>query len=215
MGACFSSVIGSRESRSSQPTAKIISVNGSLREYPVPVYVSQVLEAESSSSSSSSSSSPRFLCNSDSLYYDDYIPVLDLDDELQANQIYFVLPASKLRQRLTASDMAALAVKASVALQNASTKNGHRRNKARISPVLVVNQSISLQSNKLNHDDGYAPKWPKKATGINGKPGGGVAGGLSRSGSVRKLQRYTSKRAKMAVRSFRLRLSTIYEGAVL
>jgi hypothetical protein len=56
-------------------------------------------------SSSSSSSSPSFVCNSDRLYYDDYIPVLDLDDQLQANQIYFVLPASKLRQRLTASDM--------------------------------------------------------------------------------------------------------------
>ncbi|KAE8057474.1 hypothetical protein FH972_014164 [Carpinus fangiana] len=217
MGACFSSV---RDSRSSQPTAKIISVNGSLREYPVPVNVSQVLAAESSSSSSSSSSSPSFVCNSDRLYYDDYIPVLDLDDQLQANQIYFVLPASKLRQRLTASDMAALAVKASVALQNASSKGGHRRNKARISPVLVVNQSTSLQSNKVNHgyrgmDDGYAPKWPKKSPGVNGKPGGVAAGGLSRAGSVRKLQRYTSKRAKMAVRSFRIRLSTIYEGAVL
>jgi hypothetical protein len=154
------------------------------------------------------------------LYYDDYIPVLDLDDELEANQIYFVLPSSKLRQRLTSSDMAALAVKASLAIQNASSKNGHRRNKARISPVLVVNQSISLQSNKDRNgyrgiDDGYAPKRPKKATGINGKPGGVAAGGLTRAGSVRKLQRYTSKRAKLAVRSFRLRLSTIYEGAVL
>ncbi|KAE8124380.1 hypothetical protein FH972_019274 [Carpinus fangiana] len=74
MGACFSPVISRREARSSQPTAKIVS---------------QVLELESSSSSSLLSSSPCFVCNSDRLYYDDYIiyiPALDLEDELQANQ---------------------------------------------------------------------------------------------------------------------------------
>jgi hypothetical protein len=72
MGACFSPVISRREARSSQPTAKIVS---------------QVLEVESSSSSSLLSSSPCFFCNSDRLYYDDdYIPALDLEDELQANQ---------------------------------------------------------------------------------------------------------------------------------
>jgi hypothetical protein len=82
------------------------------------------------------------------------------------------------RPTRSTSIVAALAVKASVALQNASSKGGHRHNKARISPVLVVNQSTSFQSNKVNHiyqgmDDGYAPKWPKKSPGVNGKPGGG------------------------------------------
>ncbi|CAN8299947.1 unnamed protein product [Cochlearia groenlandica] len=37
--------------------------------------------------------------------------------------------------------------------------------------------------------------------------------GYYRSGSVRKLKRYASGRAKLAVRSFR-KLSTIYEGTV-
>ncbi|KAL0001659.1 hypothetical protein SO802_015440 [Lithocarpus litseifolius] len=43
---------------------------------------------------------------------------LNLNDELEANQIYIVLPVSKLQQRLTMSDMATLAIKVNVALQN-------------------------------------------------------------------------------------------------
>lgn len=203
MGACFSSV----KSQPSQPSAKVISTNGILREYPVPINVSQLLESEDCLCSS------YFVCNSDRLYYEDYIPVLDLSVELEANQIYFVLPVSKLQQRLTASDMAALAVKASVAIQNASTKDGYRRKKARISPVLLVNRSASSENySKINDGFEYNSNMNKslvvdaKTVGVAG------AGKLSRAGSVRKLQRFTSKRAKLAVRSFRLRLSTIHEG---
>ncbi len=206
MGSCFSSV----RSQPAQPAAKIISVNGVHRDYPVPVNVSQVLESEDATASS------YFICNSDRLYYEDYIPTLDLDEELQANQIYFVLPVSKLQHRLTASDMAALAVKASVALQNASTKDGHLRKKARISPVLVINQSVSSESNDGFGNYGFGPNNMNKTPVINAKSKGvvGVAG-LSQAASVRRLQRYSSKRAKLAVRSFRLRLSTIYEGTAV
>ncbi|KAL0016699.1 hypothetical protein SO802_003768 [Lithocarpus litseifolius] len=206
MGACFSSV----KSQPSQPSAKVISTNGILREYPVPINVSQLLESEDCLCSS------YFVCNSDRLYYEDYIPVLDLNVELEANQIYFVLPVSKLQQRLTASDMAALAVKASVAISNASTKDGYRRKKARISPVLLVNRSASSENySKINDGFEYNSNMNKplvvdaKTVGVAG------AGKLSRAGSVRKLQRFTSKRAKLAVRSFRLRLSTIHEGTVV
>ncbi|KAG6706961.1 hypothetical protein I3842_06G008800 [Carya illinoinensis] len=173
MGVCFSSVWG-RESRASHPTAQIISVNGVLHEY-------------------SSSSSSCFVCNSDRLYYDDYIPALDGAEELLANQIYFVLPASKLQQQLTASDMAALAVKASVALQNSSKNNGNRRKKARISPVVMVKQSVSFESTKIDYDGtadrfgyGYGPRSQKKTPITDAKPG---VSGLSRAGSVRRLQR--------------------------
>ncbi|KAM3758976.1 hypothetical protein ACB098_01G085700 [Castanea mollissima] len=206
MGACFSSV--KSQSQPSQPSAKVISTNGILREYPVPINVSQLLESEDCLCSS------YFVCNSDRLYYEDYIPVLDLNVELEADQIYFVLPVSKLQQRLTASDMAALAVKASVAIQNASTKDGYRRKKSRISPVLLVNRSASSENYSKINDYGfeYNSNMNKplvvdaKTLGVAG------AGKLSRAGSVRKLQRFTSKRAKLAVRSFRLRLSTIHEG---
>ncbi|XP_041022048.1 uncharacterized protein LOC121263300 [Juglans microcarpa x Juglans regia] len=219
MGGCVSQVMvtGTQSWPSSDhPTAKIVSVNGVLREYPVPSYVSQVIQAEINSfSSSSSASSSVFICSSDKLGYDDYIPALDAEDQLQADQIYFVLPASKLRQRLTSSDMAALAVKATVALQKYASKNsGHlrRKNKARISPVTVVYQSVSFESTKINRF-GYEHRLESQKNNrrpvVDAKP----SSGLSQDGSSsRKLQRYRSRRTKTAVRSFRLSLSTIYEG---
>ncbi|KAL4611508.1 hypothetical protein ACB092_08G128800 [Castanea dentata] len=95
----------------------------------------------------------------------------NLNDELEANQIYFVLPVAQLQQHLTMSDMATLAIKVSVALQSVSRIDSHCCKKARIL--------------------GLVP------------------------GSIKKLQRFTSRRAKMAVCSFRHRLSTIYEGTTL
>ncbi|KAK1554479.1 hypothetical protein Q3G72_012803 [Acer saccharum] len=192
MGICVSS----DRSECQSSTAKVITLKGDLHEYNVPVFVSQVLQAESITCSNC------FLCNSDGLLYDDYIPALGFDDELQQDQIYFLLPFSKLQYRLSASDMAALAVKASVALQTAAKKGSCRGKKARISPVLPVEKSrINLEG--------------LKAKSFEQKPVSGPNISMSRSGSVKKFQRYTSRRAKLAVRSFRLRLSTIYEGIVV
>ncbi|XP_022766557.1 uncharacterized protein LOC111311442 [Durio zibethinus] len=210
MGTCFSSQIPLLSESAPSPTAQVVSLNGDLHKYNLPVFVSQVLQAEASSSSSSVPSSAIFLCNSDRLYYDDYIPALDFDHQLQANQIYFVLPISKLRQRLSSRDMAALAVKASVAIQNASKNDSHRRKQARISPVLIVAQSVSVPVADKGHD---APTAAASGTKSFAEPQ--PRPGFSRSASIRKLQKYTSRRAKLAVRSFKLRLSTIYEGSVL
>ncbi|XP_075633830.1 uncharacterized protein LOC142606350 [Castanea sativa] len=107
-------------------------------------------------------------------------PMKNLNDELEANQIYFVLPVAQLQQRLTMSDMATLAIKFSVALQSASRIDSHCCKKARILGVLVLVDYLELVP-----------------------------------GSIKKLQRFTSRRAKMAVCSFRHRLSTIYEGTTL
>ncbi|CAF1931749.1 unnamed protein product [Brassica napus] len=90
--------------------------------------------------SSSSRPSSYFLCNSDSLYYDDFIPAIEPEEILKADQIYFVLPVSKRHYRLTASDMAALAVKASVAMEKAVKNKNRRRKSGRISPVTMMNQ---------------------------------------------------------------------------
>ncbi|XP_059637199.1 uncharacterized protein LOC132279283 [Cornus florida] len=195
MGLCFSST-GSDSDRE-QSTAKVVSLTGVLREYEVPVTVSQVLQTENSLSSS-------FVCNSDRLYYEDFIPALAPADDLQAGQIYFVLPTSKLQYRLSASDMAALAVKASVALQK-SKGGSHRRNKkAQISPILEVNQRVSSYSETKVYSDGLVKKKSFEKR---------VASRVSRSGSVKRMQRYS--RAKLMARSFRMRLSTIDEGSVL
>ncbi|KAG2313441.1 hypothetical protein Bca52824_024998 [Brassica carinata] len=212
MGLCVS--VG-RTDCDSSPTAKIVTVNGDLREYNVPVLASQVLESESSSSSSSSRTSSYFLCNSDSLYYDDFIPAIEPEETLQADQIYFVLPASRRQYRLTASDMAALAVKASVAIERSAGKKNRRRKSGRISPVMMLSQpnerivAVNRNANETmmkGKNQMLNKTTPFKATTNTS--------GYSRSGSVRRLKRYASVRAKkLAARSIK-RLSTIYEGTV-
>ncbi|KAE8654106.1 hypothetical protein F3Y22_tig00117056pilonHSYRG00891 [Hibiscus syriacus] len=198
MGTCFSSEELMSES-THHATAHVVSVNGDLHRYNLPVFVSQVLHAETASSSSSSDI---FLCNSDSLSYEEYIPALDVDDQLQANQMYFVLPILKLQHRLASKDMAALAVKASLAMENDSKNYSNRRKKARISPVTVAAAYQSPSDSVGPGAKSFSKPQPRQP-------------GMSRSGSIRKFQRYTSRRAKLAVRSFKLRLSTIYEGSVL
>ncbi|KAI8549208.1 hypothetical protein RHMOL_Rhmol06G0008500 [Rhododendron molle] len=254
MGGCFSSTAADQPSRSESThrrSVNVISANGDLHQYTSPLTVSQVLEMEVQTAQHDDrpSNIPNFfVCNSDRLYYDDFIPALDAQDQLHPNQIYFVLPASKLQYRLTASDMAALAVKASLALQksttNTSTKHSsssssssfyirNRRNNkpARISPILVdhdhVNGSTSSDSSSVDRHymdenrNGQTATTTIKNKGISiisekQQPAAAAAAaalGVSKSGSVRKLHRYSSRRAKMAVRSFRIRLTTIYEEA--
>ncbi|KAK6130571.1 hypothetical protein DH2020_035663 [Rehmannia glutinosa] len=200
MGCCFSSDESDYSSHRQKPTANVVSLNGDLRRYPLPVTVSQVLNFEALSPDSF------FVCNSDRLYFDDYVPRLDSEDELEPAEIYFVLPISKLQHRLAASDMAALAVKASVAI-NAS--NPRRNRKSRISPVSAAEGDSQSSSNISPIHKSYVQS-RKTSKGL-GRPELGV----SRSGSVRRLQRYSSRRAKLAVRSFRIRLTTINEGSVL
>ncbi|CAH8294770.1 unnamed protein product [Eruca vesicaria subsp. sativa] len=214
MGLCVSVT---RNDCDSSPTAKIVTVNGDLREYNVPALASQVLEAESLASSSSSRTSSYFLCNSDSLYYDDFIPAIGPEEILQADQIYFVLPVSKRRYRLTASDMAALAVKASVAMEKAAGKNSRRgrRKSVRIAPVMVLNQSNERIVAVNGNGKVFGKTTPFKMDSNNNNNNNNTSGGYSRSGSVRRLRRYASVRAKkLAARSIK-RLSTIYEGTVV
>ncbi|KAJ0247712.1 hypothetical protein HA466_0161370 [Hirschfeldia incana] len=208
MGTCVSL---NRKDSNSPPTVKIVSVNGDLREYDVPVLASQVLEAESAAAESSSSS--YFICDSDSLCYDDFIPALESEAPLHPEQIYFVLPISKRQNRLAASDMAALAVKASVAIQNSVGRDFRRRKKGRISPIMMLTQQpngfVAAVNGKASEST------VKKGRPLLNKTATFKASSdYNRSGSVRNLRRHTSMRAKLAVRSFRLKLSTIHEGSV-
>ncbi|CAF2180295.1 unnamed protein product [Brassica napus] len=206
MGLCVS--VG-RSDCDSSPAAKIVTVNGDLREYNVPVLASQVLEAESMASSSSSRPSSYFLCNSDSLYYDDFIPAIEPEEILQADQIYFVLPVSKRQYRLTASDMAALAVKASVAMEKAAKNKNRSRKSGRISPVMTLNQPNErlVAVNRSSMMMMQKGNLPNKTTQFKSTD----TIGYYRSGSVRQLKRYASGKArKLAARSIK-RLSTIHE----
>lgn len=91
-------------------TAKLILDDGSLEEFPYPVKVSYVLQNNPSS----------FICDSDDMDFDDVVSAVDDDDVLVPGQLYFVLPLSRLKRRLRAEEMAALAVKASSALGKSS-----------------------------------------------------------------------------------------------
>ncbi|KAJ0568731.1 hypothetical protein HanPI659440_Chr06g0252251 [Helianthus annuus] len=193
MGGCLSS--GS-DSVSSSSSALVISSTGDLRPYSTPVLVSNVLQTEDSSSSSF------FVCNSDNLSYDEHITPLDAQDELDAGQIYFVLPVSKLRSPLSASEMAALAVKASVALNGKSNSKASTRSKSKAKTKSKVSPFVVMESSKINVIVDQEAQ---------NKCGPSTTVGVSRSGSIRKMQRYSSRKARLAVRSFKLRLSTIYE----
>ncbi|KVI07644.1 Protein of unknown function DUF4228 [Cynara cardunculus var. scolymus] len=194
MGACLSATTHSIDR--STICALVISVKGELRNYPTPIFVSELLQFENPSSHPSSF----FLCNSDNLYYDQHISALHLEDELDAGQIYFILPKSMLGRRLGASDMAALAVKASVALDSNAITNSSQQpksrknnNKSRISPLENSHMNVTVEEEIENKNYNASL-------------------GVSRSGSIRKVPRYSSRKARLAVRSFRLRLSTIYEN---
>ncbi|WCJ33837.1 hypothetical protein M5689_015173 [Euphorbia peplus] len=90
----------------SVPTTKLIFENGDLQEFRNPVKVSEILNRN------------YFICKADDMDYDDYISAVDDDEVLQLGQLYFALPLTWLDKPLRAPAMAALAVKASLALKN-------------------------------------------------------------------------------------------------
>uniref|UniRef100_A0A7N0URI0 Uncharacterized protein n=1 Tax=Kalanchoe fedtschenkoi TaxID=63787 RepID=A0A7N0URI0_KALFE len=219
MGSCLSSSLLAPAQQPPPESATVIAVNGDLKECFTPIKVFQVLnmfqpqtptdatavaddQKTTSASSTTRSGFSYVLCNSDSLCYDEYIPAMKDEDDLQPNQIYFLVPTSRLQYRLSATDMAAMAVKASVALQ----KKDGKRKRARISPVSDAYQD---SNNFIREHETIKPTSRKPFDADKGGSAGGSP--YARSGSIRRLQRYSSKRAKLAVRSFRRMLSTIYE----
>ncbi|KAK1421664.1 hypothetical protein QVD17_24168 [Tagetes erecta] len=133
MGACLSS-----EMDKSSSCAFVVTMEGELIEYPTPVFVSELVFPPCA-----------FVCNSDCLYYEQRIPALDREEELEAGQIYFILEKTMVDRRLSNSDMAALALKASIALNSKSNKN-----KARISPLAVENEDINYTYRKQKPNGG-------------------------------------------------------------
>ncbi|XP_042509170.1 uncharacterized protein LOC122084810 [Macadamia integrifolia] len=91
-----------------------------------------------------------FLCNSDSIYPDTCVPPLPGEEELEFDQIYFLLPLSKQRIPISLTDLCNLAVKASNALckqdfqikkalkpkSSAGYETRHRWNSIQIEPCL-------------------------------------------------------------------------------
>ncbi|XP_058081557.1 uncharacterized protein LOC131229571 [Magnolia sinica] len=120
MGSCHSC------ESTSVATAKLILQDGKLQEFSYPVKASHVLQTDPTC----------FICNSDEMEFDDLLPAINADEELQPGQLYFALPLSRLRHPLQAEEMAALAVKASAALRKScGDRCGCRRRRA-VAPVV-------------------------------------------------------------------------------
>ncbi|KAF8098032.1 hypothetical protein N665_0275s0003 [Sinapis alba] len=108
MGAC-----GSSESRRTD-TAKLILPDGTLEEFSSPVKVWQILQKNPTS----------FVCNSDDMDFDDVVIAVGGSEDLRFGELYFVLPLTWLNHPLRAEQMAALAVKASSALNKSGWSCG-------------------------------------------------------------------------------------------
>ncbi|XP_042400793.1 uncharacterized protein LOC121990790 [Zingiber officinale] len=159
MGSCFSSSFssdaadGGSEHQRFSLTAKVVTANGSLLEYPAETKVRDVLSGQRISNS--------FICSSDELYCNAKIPALAATDSLRPGHLYFLLPLSKLEYPLSGSDMAALAVRASVALSAYASGSGERRRKGarRVMPVAaeLAGQRVALNEAVNEKEFGFYP----------------------------------------------------------
>ncbi|KAF8015505.1 hypothetical protein BT93_H1122 [Corymbia citriodora subsp. variegata] len=115
MGICHSSEPASAV----VDTAKLILQDGRLQEFDCPVRVSRVLQGCDPAC---------FICDSDDVGFDGVVSAVDGDEELRPGQLYFALPLSRLKRPLEAKEMAALAVKASSAMERkgCGRKRGRR-----------------------------------------------------------------------------------------
>ncbi|KAJ8549984.1 hypothetical protein K7X08_033691 [Anisodus acutangulus] len=93
--------------------------------------------------------------------FGDVISALNENEELQLGQLYFALPLSRLKHKLKAEEMAALAVKASSALNNSGGEK------------FIVFEKSGANFSKKVVDDNSGPrgrrkkKFTAKLTAIN------------------------------------------------
>ncbi|KAK1315015.1 hypothetical protein QJS10_CPA06g01658 [Acorus calamus] len=184
MGSCFSYTAVDTD----PPTAKIVSLDGSLKEFSVPVEASHALKGEDDGERC-------FLCSSDKLYYEECATEMRPDEFLEVGQIYFVLPDEYRRRVLTSSDMVALAVKASSAMEGDGTKMKKKRRRRRRGGRAAAAQVVPMvvSDERFNGGGGFGEvlvdlEWSKKRRRRR-------TGGLKRG-------------------DYRVNLSTIYEGSV-
>ncbi|GLJ22858.1 hypothetical protein SUGI_0430830 [Cryptomeria japonica] len=180
MGACFSSSSSAQQN----PTAKLILEDGGLKEFPDPVTVEGVVAEKPGF----------FVCDADSMSFDDYLFPLPAEETLELDQIYFLFPVEKLKHRVPASDMAALAVKASAALK----RTGRKRSRCKINPTREENLDL-LHVRRVNH----------KIRAVNFRVDESEA---LKSRSGRRVQSISSMRRVLANKSLNRKLSTIEEG---
>ncbi|XP_058753602.1 uncharacterized protein LOC131626784 [Vicia villosa] len=100
-------------------TAKVVVHDGTMKEFSYAVKVSYLLQLYPGC----------FICDSDDIGFDDVVLPMHEDEVLLLGQLYFALPLNRLRRPLPVREIAALAVKASSAINKcgAGGKVGCRR----------------------------------------------------------------------------------------
>ncbi|KAM0867811.1 hypothetical protein ACQ4PT_041734 [Festuca glaucescens] len=137
MGLCMSSsgatVVAVQADGVAASTAMVLLPTGELREYPPAATAARVLDE------SVESGGGWFLSDADAIGFEGAVSAVDGAEELRPGQIYFVLPEEAGRNGLRREDIAALAVKASVALikkANTTGGSGRRRRGVFVSPLV-------------------------------------------------------------------------------
>ncbi|XP_059295224.1 uncharacterized protein LOC132048332 [Lycium ferocissimum] len=140
-------------------TAKLILQDGRLQEFPYPVKVSYLLQKDPTI----------FICNSDEMDFGDVVSAISADEELQPGQLYFALPLSNLKRKLKAEEMAALAVKASSALNNCGgdQKYGCRKKGS----YFIVEKGKGGNNNNNNNGDVAVELRRARSSGGSGRRG--------------------------------------------
>ncbi|KAJ6310612.1 hypothetical protein OIU76_015355 [Salix suchowensis] len=87
--------------------ANLIYEDGKLEEFSYSIRVSQILQRNPTC----------FVCKAEDMDFDEYVSAINQNEHLQLGHLYFVLPSSWLNNPLSSEQMAALAVKASLALK--------------------------------------------------------------------------------------------------
>ncbi|CAM0952067.1 unnamed protein product [Alopecurus aequalis] len=167
MGSCVSS---SAPPLPTEPTAKVIGLDGSMAQYVTRVTAREALGSDASSS---------FLCSSDELRFDVPARALAAEEVLQPGWLYFVMPVSMLRRPLSGQDMAALAVKASSALA-AVSNNGKGRDAARVAPLVYVYYERERELNQRVYGKYGARKTVHDGAGETAGKGAGHVSRISR-----------------------------------
>ncbi|CAL0312754.1 unnamed protein product [Lupinus luteus] len=122
-------------------TAKLILHDGVLQEFSYAVKVSFLLQKYPTC----------FICNSNDMDFDDVVRAIDEDEVLKTGELYFAIPLSKLKLKLQADEMAALAVKASLAL---AKSGGHKRRFRRKRVVLFSGEESGKICRRVALEDG-------------------------------------------------------------
>ncbi|KAL7590956.1 hypothetical protein Lser_V15G34552 [Lactuca serriola] len=176
MGNCASCYSASTASNAT--TAKLILLDGQLEEFSSPMKVFLLTPPLENLGYDQGS----FICNADEMNFDGYVTAMAGEEELRPSQLYFQLPSSWLKRRLTAEDMASMAVKAGKALMISGGKVRCWCCVKRVDPLVFSDGDKMITSSLSRVEDGgddYEGNQRYVGGRVEDRRGGGGKGRMS------------------------------------